>query len=74
MGAYHGRASLEELSHQRSVLDKPLGPDTLRVLYPPFDGLKGWVVAAATAPGRTGRPSAVVRAGMKKVRGLVGRS
>jgi aldehyde dehydrogenase (NAD+) len=74
MGSYHGRASLEELSHRRSVLDKPLGPDTLRVLYPPFDGLKGRVVAAATAPGRAGRPAAVVRAGMEKVRGLVRRS
>ncbi|MGC5584115.1 aldehyde dehydrogenase family protein [Ornithinimicrobium sp. W1665] len=72
-GAYHGRASLEELSHHRSVLDKPLGPDTLRVLYPPFEGLKGRVVAAATAPGWAGRPAALVREGMAKVRGLVRR-
>ncbi|OLT23311.1 aldehyde dehydrogenase [Ornithinimicrobium sp. CNJ-824] len=73
MGSYHGRASVEELSHHRSVLDKPLGPDTLRVLYPPFDGLKGRLVAAATAPGRAARPAAVVREGMQKVRGLVRR-
>lgn len=73
MGSYHGRASVEELSHHRSVLDKPLGPDTLRVLYPPFDGLKGRLVAAATAPGRAARPAAVVREGMQRVRGLVRR-
>ncbi|WP_289018520.1 aldehyde dehydrogenase family protein [uncultured Ornithinimicrobium sp.] len=73
MGSYHGRASVEELSHHRSVLDKPLGPDTLRVLYPPFDGLKGRLVAAATAPGRAARPAAVVREGMQKLRGLVRR-
>ena len=73
MGSYHGRASVEELSHHRSVLDKPLGPDTLRVLYPPFDGLKGRLVAAATAPGRAGQPAALVREGMQKVRGLVRR-
>ena len=73
MGSYHGRASLEELSHRRSVLDKPLSPDTLRVLHPPFEGLKGRVVAAATAPGRAGRPAALAREGMAKVRGLVRR-
>ncbi|WP_431473009.1 hypothetical protein [Ornithinimicrobium sp. W1665] len=55
------------------MLDKPLGPDTLRVLYPPFEGLKGRVVAAATAPGWAGRPAALVREGMAKVRGLVRR-
>ncbi|MFK5634509.1 aldehyde dehydrogenase family protein [Ornithinimicrobium sp. LYQ103] len=73
MGSYHGRASVEELSHHRSVLDKPLGPDTLRVLYPPFDGLKGRVVGAATAPGRPRRPAVLLREGLAALRGIVRR-
>ncbi|MFM9797211.1 aldehyde dehydrogenase family protein, partial [Streptomyces turgidiscabies] len=36
MGRYHGLYSLDAFSHTKSVLDKPLKPDTLRVSYPPF--------------------------------------
>lgn len=36
MGAYHGRRGVEVFSHEKSVLAKPLAPDTLRLVYPPF--------------------------------------
>lgn len=40
MGAYHAQASLDTFSHTKSVLDKSLFMDTMRVAYPPFTGLK----------------------------------
>ncbi|UGT43442.1 aldehyde dehydrogenase family protein [Nocardia yamanashiensis] len=40
MGRYHGAYSIETFSHAKAVLDKPLRPDTLRIAYPPFTGLK----------------------------------
>ena len=40
MGRYHGRDSVEELSHHRSVVSKPLRPDTLALVYPPFPAWK----------------------------------
>ncbi|MGX1793052.1 aldehyde dehydrogenase family protein [Microbacterium sp. NPDC055312] len=40
MGAYHGEASFRTFSHLKSVLDKPLRPDTMRLAYPPY---RGWV-------------------------------
>ncbi|SDD92410.1 aldehyde dehydrogenase family protein [Glycomyces harbinensis] len=44
LGSYHGKASIEAFSHVKSVLDKPLAPDTLRVVYPPFTALKEQVL------------------------------
>lgn len=38
MGAYHGRRSLEIFSHEKSVVSKPLNPDTLALIYPPISG------------------------------------
>ena len=35
-GAYHGRRSLETFSHEKAVLSKPLTPDTLQLIYPPY--------------------------------------
>lgn len=35
MGAYHGKAGFDALSHHKSVLYKPQRPD-LRLLYPPY--------------------------------------
>lgn len=36
MGAYHGRHSVETFSHRKSVFSKPLWPDTLRLVMPPY--------------------------------------
>ncbi|MEU9607455.1 aldehyde dehydrogenase family protein [Streptomyces sp. NPDC048057] len=36
MGGYHGEHSINRFSHTKSVLDKPLHFDTLRLAYPPF--------------------------------------
>ena len=46
-GAYHGKFSFTTFSHARAVLDKPLAPDTLRVVYPPYRGLRARIAAAA---------------------------
>lgn len=40
MGAYHGRRSFDTFSHARAVFSKPLSPDTLRLIYPPYSPAK----------------------------------
>lgn len=50
MGRYTGRASIEELSHHRSVLSKPLRPDTLAAIYPPYSAWKRSAVRRVMAP------------------------
>ncbi|GAA4164488.1 aldehyde dehydrogenase family protein [Gryllotalpicola daejeonensis] len=35
-GAYHGRRSLEVFSHEKAVLTKPLKPDTIQLIAPPY--------------------------------------
>jgi len=35
-GAYHGEASFRTFSHLKPVLSKPLWPDTLRLIAPPY--------------------------------------
>ncbi|MEV0188266.1 aldehyde dehydrogenase family protein [Kitasatospora purpeofusca] len=37
MGRYHGRASIESFSNMKTVLSKPLRPDTLRLVAPGVD-------------------------------------
>jgi aldehyde dehydrogenase (NAD+) len=39
-GAYHGERSLAVFSHEKAILSKPLKPDTLRLIYPPYTGRK----------------------------------
>ncbi|MDO5645905.1 MAG: aldehyde dehydrogenase family protein [Dermabacter sp.] len=41
MGAYHGRASVEVFTHLKPVVKKPLRPDTLQVVYPPYGKVTG---------------------------------
>ncbi|MBW8824430.1 MAG: aldehyde dehydrogenase family protein [Xanthomonadales bacterium] len=36
MGAYHGEASFRIFSHFKPVMRKPLWPDTLRLIFPPY--------------------------------------
>jgi aldehyde dehydrogenase (NAD+) len=35
-GAYHGRRSLTAFSHEKAVLSKPLKPDTIQLVAPPY--------------------------------------
>lgn len=44
MGAYHGEASVLTFSHAKPVLRKPLRPETLGVVRPPFTALRRAVV------------------------------
>ncbi|WP_131105286.1 aldehyde dehydrogenase family protein [Ornithinimicrobium sufpigmenti] len=69
MGAYHGRASVEEFSHHRSVLVKPGTPDTLGVVYPPHPGWKRAAITRLMAPLRRPDPLAPVRAAGRALRG-----
>ncbi|MFF9563050.1 aldehyde dehydrogenase family protein [Leifsonia sp. NPDC014704] len=39
-GAYHGERSLRTFSHEKAVLSKPLSPDTLQLIYPPYTEAK----------------------------------
>lgn len=40
MGAYHGRTGLDTFTHAKPVVRKPLRPDTLKLVYPPYTGLR----------------------------------
>lgn len=39
MGAYHGEDSWRSFSHRKPVISKPLAPDTLRLIQPPYGQL-----------------------------------
>lgn len=51
IGAYHGEASFTTFSHLKPVLSKPLAPDTLRVVQPPFSRLRRAMVRMVTRRG-----------------------
>jgi aldehyde dehydrogenase (NAD+) len=40
MGAYHGELSFAVFSHEKAVLSKPLAPETMRLIFPPFTARK----------------------------------
>ena len=40
IGAYHGKAGFLTFSHVKTVVTKPQFPDTLRLVYPPFNETK----------------------------------
>ncbi|MCX7521263.1 aldehyde dehydrogenase family protein [Microbacterium sp. STN6] len=44
MGAYHGEHSIDTFSHRKAVLTKPLAPDTMGLVYPPFTERKKGIV------------------------------
>lgn len=50
MGAYHGEHSVRTFSHERASLDKPLRPDTLELIYPPYSKAKDRISRALAAP------------------------
>lgn len=47
MGSYHGRRSVETFSHEKSVLSKPLAPDTLGLVYPPYTSKRSSFIRGA---------------------------
>lgn len=50
MGSYHGEHSLRTFSHERSSLAKPQRPDTLKLIYPPYNRTKHRIIRALVAP------------------------
>ena len=40
IGAYHGKEGFRTFSHIKTVVSKPQFPDTLRLVYPPFNEAK----------------------------------
>ncbi|WP_202613707.1 aldehyde dehydrogenase family protein [Ornithinimicrobium cerasi] len=74
MGRYLGRASIDELSHHRSVLSKPLRPDTLAAIYPPHPTWKASMIRGVMAPlGRGLRASEVPALVARSIRGVSSR-
>lgn len=51
-GRYHGRWSIDTFTHQRAVFDKPLFPDTMRLVYPPVGRRTEKLIRAVLSPGR----------------------
>lgn len=52
MGGYHGQLSVESFSHHKAVLDKPLSPDTLSLIYPPYGAVKKQIIKRLVAPAK----------------------
>ena len=48
MGSYHGKAGFLEFSHVKTVVGKAAVPDTLSLVYPPYDGLKKILISAVS--------------------------
>lgn len=48
MGAYHGREGFRTFSHTKTVVSKPLHPDTLRLVYPPFTRMRTALITMLT--------------------------
>ncbi|ALO66788.1 aldehyde dehydrogenase [Arthrobacter alpinus] len=57
MGSYHGQLSVESFSHHKAVLDKPLSPDTLSLIYPPYGAVKKQIIKRLVAPAKKARKS-----------------
>ena len=52
MGHYHGHHSVETFSHRKAMLAKPLFPDTLKLIYPPYGALRKQAIKYLVAPAR----------------------
>ncbi|MDD9152448.1 aldehyde dehydrogenase family protein [Plantibacter flavus] len=63
MGAYHGRHSFDTFSHAKAVFSKPLSPDTLSLVYPPFTEARDRIARLISRAGSSGdrRPWGVRR-------------
>ncbi|PYI38178.1 aldehyde dehydrogenase family protein [Arthrobacter psychrolactophilus] len=57
MGRYHGQDSIATFSHRKAILDKPLSPDTLALIYPPFGSVKKQLIKRFVAPAKKFRKS-----------------
>ena len=50
MGNYHGEYSLRTFSHERSTLAKPLWPETMSLIFPPYTRTKHRIISALVSP------------------------
>ncbi|HET8877945.1 MAG TPA: aldehyde dehydrogenase family protein [Arthrobacter sp.] len=50
MGAYHGEYSLKTFSHERASLAKPLRPETLGLIFPPYTRVKHSLISRFVSP------------------------
>ncbi|WP_426978265.1 aldehyde dehydrogenase family protein [Pseudarthrobacter sp. O4] len=48
-GAYHGEHSVRTFSHERASLAKPYWPDTLELIYPPYNKTKQRIISIISA-------------------------
>lgn len=58
MGNYHGEYSLRTFSHERSTLAKPLWPETLALIFPPYTKTKHRIISRFVSPAGTLRRKA----------------
>jgi aldehyde dehydrogenase (NAD+) len=56
-GAYHGKRSFDTFSHEKAVLRKPLSPDTVALVYPPFTARREGIIRRVIARTGARRPS-----------------
>ncbi|ALE92266.1 aldehyde dehydrogenase [Arthrobacter alpinus] len=52
MGSYHGKHSIDTFSHHKAILEKPLSPDTLSLIYPPFGAITKQIIKRFVAPAK----------------------
>lgn len=52
MGRYHGKYSFDTFSHEKAVLSKPLSPDTMSLVYPPFTEARDRIARIIARTGR----------------------
>lgn len=52
MGHYHGHHSVETFSHRKAILEKPMAPDTLAMIYPPYGAVKKHLIKRIVTPAR----------------------
>lgn len=57
IGGYHGQLSVETFSHHKAVMDKPLSPDTLSLIYPPYGAVKKQIIKRFVAPANKSKKS-----------------
>ncbi|PSL36425.1 aldehyde dehydrogenase (NAD+) [Labedella gwakjiensis] len=56
-GAYHGKRSFDTFTHEKAVLRKPLSPDTVALVYPPFTARREGFIRRVIARTGAKRPS-----------------
>ncbi|MDR3070190.1 MAG: aldehyde dehydrogenase family protein [Propionibacteriaceae bacterium] len=55
LGMYHGRHTFDTFTHRKPMVVKPLLPDTLRIVYPPYTDFRKTLIRLVSHVGKAGR-------------------